>query len=144
LDIKYLKFDIVYATLKFDENKKVKARPVLLLENDNVYNVFDIYKITTKNNNDNYNYEIKKWKEAGLKEPSYIKLKSIETINKDVLAKDKLGTLQDEDIKGMNKKLVEIALIELEKEKNEKEFSEKIQIPENILKSINKDNDGNK
>ena len=133
----FCKYDIVYATLKYEDNNTGKARPVILLENDNQYNIFDIYKITTKNNNNKYNYEIIKWQEAGLKEPSYIKLKSIVTIEKTKLAKTKLGTLQDEDIAGMNKKLVEIAINELKKEKNA-ELKNRISIPNNIINQINK------
>lgn len=141
MDNKFKKYDIVYAILKFDENNIKKARPVLLMENENNYNIFDIYKITTKNNNDRFNYEIKQWKEAGLKQPSYIKLKNIYSIEKYRIATNKLGTLQEIDIKGMEEKLSDIAIYELKIEKQIKSnYTYKIKIPKEIMEIIKQNN----
>lgn len=141
MDNKIKKYDIVYAILKFDENNTKKARPVLLMENENDYNIFDIYKITTKNNNDKFNYEIKQWKEAGLNQPSYIKLKNIYSIEKYKIARTKLGTLQEIDIKGMEEKLSDIAIYELEIEKQIKSnYTYKIEIPKEVMEIIKQNN----
>ena len=141
----YKKYSIYNAIVYFEEINDYKKRPVLLLEDDNKYEVFDIYKIThddskenksKKNSNYKYNYTIIKWKEAGLKEPSLIKIRQINNIDKKLLV-DYLGDLQKVDIEGLEGLVVK--MYEDDKKALEKYNSKsenRIEIPEEIKKQL--------
>lgn len=130
------KYDIHIAIVYFEELKEYKARPVLIFDSDNKYAVCDIFSITSKNKQYKYNYKIAKWKEAGLKQPSYIKLAELKSLNKDLI-KNKIGTLQKEDVDGLQK-VLEILESDRKKaiEKYNVENKNKIEIPEEIKNNI--------
>ena len=130
------KYDIHVAIVYFEELKQYKARPVLIFDNDNKYAVCDIFSITSKNKQYKYNYKIEKWKEAGLKQPSFIKLAELKSLNKDLI-KDKIGTLQKDDIEGLQKVL---EVLESDRKKASEKYNNnnknKIEIPEEIKKQL--------
>ena len=135
----YNKYDIFYLKIKYDENNTSKGRPVLLMDNDNKYNVFNIFKISTKNNNNKFNYPIKKWQEAGLTSPSYVRIGSYYTIDKKDLSSTKTGKLDTIDIKGLKTKMINLAMQKLREEKiniNKAKAINKIDIPDNVLTLI--------
>ena len=143
----YKKYSIYDAIVYFEEINDYKKRPVLLLENENKYEIFDIYKITHDDSNENkvkkksnykYNYPISKWKEAGLKEPSLIKIRQINNIDKKLLI-DYLGDLQKEDIEGLENLIVQ--MYEDDKnalEKYNAKTENKIEIPDEVIKQMQK------
>lgn len=142
----YKKYNLYRAFIQTG-NPAHNNRPVLLLEDDNNYKVFDIYNITHDDTNDNksnkdkninykYNYPVKKWKEAGLKSPSLIKIREILNIEKRLLF-EKIGELQKEDIEGLEDLVVK--MYEDDKralEKYNSKTENRIEIPEEIKKQL--------
>ena len=130
------KYDIHNAIVYFDEKNEYKARPVLIFENDKKYAICSIFAITTKNKQYKYNYKIIKWQEAGLLQPSYIKLSDLKYIEKDLI-KDKIGTLDNIDITGIKKML---KIIEIDKEKAIRKYNNIskniLEIPQEVLNQI--------
>ncbi|WP_413815514.1 type II toxin-antitoxin system PemK/MazF family toxin [Christensenella minuta] len=70
---KFQVWDIWYAEYAYeDEPECSKDRPVLII-NVNPLNLV-MLKITSQGPRDSYDYTIKKWREAGLKEESHIRM----------------------------------------------------------------------
>lgn len=134
--MEYHKYDIHLAIIYFEEINQFKTRPILIYEEKGKYELYDIYKITSKNNGYKYNYKIKRWKEAGLNEESYIKLANIKSIHSSYI-RDKIGELQQEDIIGMEE-LIKIYNEDIEKasKKYDEHFTSSIEIPDEVLKKL--------
>lgn len=101
------KWSIWLANVKYDDFNKMKKRPVLILNNNSF--VIEGFKITTHKPRENYigEYPIIKWKEAGLLEPSTIRLtKLVELRDNDF--DYYLGKLQDEDIKNIKNLIIQL------------------------------------
>lgn len=101
------KFDIYWANFTYEENSElIKRRPVLLLDVDIL---LPIAKITSKEKRTEKDYTIKNWKEAGLDKPSVIRFNKTKwLISSALAAEDKIGHLDQEDIKEIKRlKLVE-------------------------------------
>lgn len=136
----FVKYGIYYAIVYFEELNKYKIRPILLLEDKDQFNMFYINKITSQNTGYKYDYPIKKWKEIGLKAPSYIKLAYEYTIDKKQI-KSKIGDLQAEDIEGMTKLKAKM-LEEFKSFENiyNIQLKNSIDIPQDIIDQINNKN----
>lgn len=135
--MEYVKYGIYIGIIYFEDINKYKIRPILLMNDKGNYNFYDVFKITSQDKKYKYDYEIKKWKEAGLKEKSYIKLRKIEVIEKDFI-KVKIGDLQKEDIEGMQDLLKEMKKDdEIANEKYNTKISNRINVPDEILDKLN-------
>lgn len=75
------KYEIWQAKVRFEETNKIKERPVLIWNNQ----VFLIaYKMTGTNRGDNQDeYRVRYWKEAGLTKPTSIRLRKVLRLTKD-------------------------------------------------------------
>jgi len=97
--------DVVVVKFPFASNLKYKARPAVIISNDN-YNQYsrDTYIIlaisSQVSNKLSIEKEIVNWKEAGLLKESILK-SSIATIQKDYII-HKLGSLKYKDIEILN------------------------------------------
>ena len=91
-----------------DDPNTVKTRPILVLENRELYPILAA-KITSHPSRSNYlgEYEIKEWREIGLKSPSPIRL-SKRLLLQEVDFNRKIGRLKPIDIIGVQEKLKEI------------------------------------
>lgn len=70
------RYEIWQAKVKFEETDEVKARPVLIIA----------YKMTgTDRGDDQEEYRIRYWKEAGLSKPTSIRLRKVLKLRKDDL-----------------------------------------------------------
>lgn len=91
-------WEIWFADVKFEDNANLsKRRPVLVLSNNIVY-ILSL-KITSKPPRDNYygEYELVKWKEAGLDKPSTVRIsKKLKLFERDFSFK--IGRLAPIDI----------------------------------------------
>lgn len=97
------KWDIWMAKVAFeDEPNKVKERPVLILEDGTAYTI--VLKITSKEKRNEKEYQILKWKEAGLSKPSTIRIgKRLQLFDSDFTRR--LGKLSAYDIIEVTKKM---------------------------------------
>lgn len=91
-----------------NEDGTKKSRPILILESNIL---LPIAEITSHEKRTNKDYEIIKWKEAGLSKKSVIRFDKIQFAT-DNLLKSKIGELQQEDID----KIKELKLVESLKE----------------------------
>lgn len=91
-----------------DDPNNVKTRPVLVLENKELYPILTA-KITKHSARRNYSgeYEIKEWQEIGLRVPSTIRL-SKRLLLQEADFNSKIGKLKPIDIIGVQEKLKEI------------------------------------
>jgi len=77
------RYEIWRAKVKFEESDEVKERPVMIWNNQ----VFLVaYKMTgTDRGDDQDEYKIRYWKEAGLDKPTSIRLRKVLRLTKDDL-----------------------------------------------------------
>lgn len=96
------KYDIILTKVKFEDQEGSKIRPVLYLKEGECFHIGS--KMTSHSPRSNYpkEYQIKNWKESGLKKPTVIRFsKRVEFENDDAIKK--IGHLSDEDIKEIEK-----------------------------------------
>jgi mRNA interferase MazF len=98
--------DIVLIAFPFSDGRRVKKRPAIVLL-DSKDNDLLLARVTSQPVNTTFDLFIKKWREAGLLKPSYIRLHKLATIET-VLVDRKLGTLSDDDLTQIKQKLSEI------------------------------------
>lgn len=123
---KYETGQIYIAFIKFEEsNRKGKMRPVAIFQSpeDNKLYACKITSQIDKKMNQKYGYLVKDWRLAGLTKPSIIKCNRSETYEIEPLnIRRKIGTLSNQDIKGMLIKMIKVQQMERRKEKrNEQE-----------------------
>lgn len=99
------KGDIVVVKFPFASSLKYKARPAVIISNENYnHNSRNTYIILAISSQVSHKLEIEKeivgWKEAGLLKPSILK-SSIATIEKEYVIQ-KLGTLNPQDLRTLN------------------------------------------
>lgn len=91
------KWEIWSASVKFEESTERKQRPVVIIE-PNIA-IYLSLKVTTHEPRDNFigEYQLQKWKEAGLNKPSTVRAsKIIELVGSDFTYK--IGRLHPLDI----------------------------------------------
>lgn len=70
------RFEIWYANVRFEDSRQIKQRPVLIW-NDNAYMVV-AYKLTGTDRGDNEKeFKIEHWQEAGLTKPTTIRMEKL-------------------------------------------------------------------
>lgn len=100
------KWEIWLAKVVYEDQPGVsKNRPVV------VYSQTECFILSLKVSSQNPytfrdNYELKKWKEAGLAKPSFVSLRFIKLIDKDLI--HRLGLLQSADIRALEHALDEL------------------------------------
>lgn len=92
---KYRRYEIWYANVRYEDSDEVKERPILIW-NDQAYLVVS-YKLTgTDRGDNNKEYRIKYWKEAGLAKPTSIRIEKIlQLTHADI--RTKIGVLDPRD-----------------------------------------------
>lgn len=102
----FSKYDVVVVKFPFASSLKYKARPAVIISSD-IYNENSrdtslILAISSNVENKlGFELEVKNWKESGLLKPSIFK-SSVATIENSFIL-NKLGTLNEEDIKKVEK-----------------------------------------
>src|SRR5271165_6652998 len=100
-------WDIVRVPFPFTDIAAEKKRPALVLSKRtfNAASGHTVMAMITKRTNDPWpqDYDVRLWAQAGLKLPSWIRMK-IFTIENSLLV-DRLGTLQTADITGFRDKI---------------------------------------
>ena len=89
-------WELWWASFQYEDSHEFKRRPVLIIKIDND----DLYcaKVTSHEaRNQWYEYEIIKWKTAGLPKPSTVRLSKFMVLKSDDLD-SKIGELHDADI----------------------------------------------
>jgi mRNA interferase MazF len=104
--INFSKFDVVVVKFPFASSLKYKARPAVIISsdiyNENSRNTSLILAISSNVENKlGFELEIKNWEKSGLLKPSIFKA-SVATIENNFII-NKLGTLNDDDTKRINK-----------------------------------------
>ena len=94
------RYEIWQAKVKFEESDEVKERPVLIWNN----HVFLIaYKMTGTNRGDDQDeYRVQYWKEAGLSKPTSIRIRKVLKLTKDDLL---YNSIDEFDLKSLFKYL---------------------------------------
>lgn len=98
--------DILLLKFPFSSVDDVKRRPALVLLDVGDDDIV-VARITTHKSRAAFDVEIKKWKEAGLRAPSLVRLHKLATLEKQLIDR-KLGTLASEDWNIVQKKLKEL------------------------------------
>jgi len=98
--MKYRKYDLYWAEVKFEYSNEIKKRPVVII-NQTTAAIISL-KVTSVGRGDTIDeMPITDWKEAGLAKASYIRLsKMIRLIESDM--REKIGTLTFKDIKRLD------------------------------------------
>jgi mRNA interferase MazF len=95
-------WDVVRVPFPFTDRAAVKKRPALVLSKQsfNSASGHSVMAMITKRDNSGWpqDYDVRQWAAAGLKLPSWIRMKIFTIENTLVL--DKLGTLQATDVTG--------------------------------------------
>jgi mRNA interferase MazF len=104
----YKKWEIVLVPFPFTDLSSAKRRPALIVSPDN-YNVGKDVVIAYITSQINLpprlgDYDLQKWKEAGLPKPSKVRMK-FATLDKSIIVK-KLGKLEKEDSEEIGKILL--------------------------------------
>lgn len=92
------RWDIYWADMPYEENpSESKMRPVIIAKDKSVYVL--VIRVTSKHARDcdPYDYELQKWKEAGLDRPSTVRVAKIAQIRPDRIG-DSIGRLALVDI----------------------------------------------
>ena len=93
---KFVKWDIWYASFRFDNSTETKERPVVVLS-ENPSFVLALKVTSSGLINQTHDYIITKWQEAGLTKPSVVKTNQRLPLA-DVDFKHKIGSLHKDDI----------------------------------------------
>lgn len=106
--IVYRKWEIVLVPFPFTDLSSAKRRPALIVSPDD-YNTGDDIVIAYITSQINLpprfgDYDLRKWKEAGLPKPSKVRMK-FATLDKTIIVK-KLGALKKEDSEEIEKLLL--------------------------------------
>lgn len=104
--INYKKWEVILVPFPFTDLTTIKKRPALIISH-NDYNKADnlvIALITSNIRENNEDYKIVKWSEAGFPKESVIRMK-FATVDKSIIVK-KLGKLKKEDIDSFKEKLI--------------------------------------
>lgn len=102
----YLPGEILLLKFPFTDEADAKRRPALLLIDVGDDDIV-VARITTQNSRASFDVEIKKWREAGLKAASVIRLHKLATLEKKMIER-KLGKLAPDDWQQVQKKLQEL------------------------------------
>lgn len=94
-------YDIYLAEVPFEDVEGAKVRPILILEDKAC--LISCLPITS-NTARSEDYIIKKWKEAGLKKPSAIRILNVLELDVSMIDR-KIGTLHPVDIIGIQNRL---------------------------------------
>ncbi len=96
------KWEIWFADAPFDNGRESKVRPVLVLKVNG--RMISTFKITSREPRTRFpaEYSIIHWAEAGLYKPSTIRGSEVLEIERSRFM-DKVGSLQDEDIRNLRK-----------------------------------------
>lgn len=88
------RYEIWRAKVRFEESNEIKERPVLIWEN----HIFMIaYKMTGTDRGDNQDeYRIRYWREAGLSKPTSIRLRKVLRLTENDLV-CKIGELDERE-----------------------------------------------
>ena len=89
------KFDIYYTRFYYDDRVGSKKRPTLVI--DVVDDIVVCAKITSKEKRFGSDYEVRDWKESGLKEPSVIRFGDLQPVDVKYIG-EKWGHLTEYDI----------------------------------------------
>lgn len=97
-------WEIWWAWVKFDDIDEIKRRPVLIT--DQMEACIIAWKVTSRESRDNYmEYEIIRWKSAGLDKPSTIRMGQILKLREEDMDQ-KIGELDIVDIVRIQRKLM--------------------------------------
>ena len=91
------KWEVWLASVRFDDSKEIKTRPVVIYEDKIAYIIS--FKVTSHEPRKNFigEYQLKNWKAAGLKKKSVVRLhKKLKMYESDFIKK--IGDLDDCDI----------------------------------------------
>ena len=88
--------EIVLLKFPFTDGQKYKKRPALILLDTSDGDII-VCRVTSKLYDTEYDLEVEKWKDCGLKLPSIIRLSKIATLEKSLVEKT-IGTI-NEDLK---------------------------------------------
>lgn len=121
-------YDIFYFDMKYEDGDGHKRRPVLVVKLKDNGEKCTVAKMTGTPPREGYKGEIllSKWKEAGLKKPTTVRLSKSATLKSEWLT-EKIGTLTDEDIEKVKKGLKEVKM-------------EKLILDENLFADVRKKN----
>ena len=81
--VKYKKWEIWFAKVKFEDSDEIKKRPVLILGEKNGF-ILSL-KITTHTSRDSSDYALKYWAKAGLEKESVVMTSRVLLLNDDDL-----------------------------------------------------------
>lgn len=98
-------WDVVRVPFPFSDKAAVKKRPALVLSTrpSNAASNHTVMVMITKRDNSAWpnDYDVEQWAQAGLRLPSWIRMKIFTLENTLIL--DKLGTLQPADVTGFRR-----------------------------------------